>query len=62
MSGGVAPLLCNSAPMQRWTLLVPESLAFPALMEAYAVNRAVNSVKNDTEDCIEAEQKRRAER
>ena len=25
----------------------------PALMEAYAVNRAVNSVKNDTEDCIE---------
>ena len=26
----------------------------PALMEAYAVNRAVNSVKNDTEECIEA--------
>jgi putative SOS response-associated peptidase YedK len=25
----------------------------PALMEAYAVNRAVNSVKNDTEECIE---------
>jgi hypothetical protein len=24
-----------------------------ALMEAYAVNRAVNSVKNDTEECIE---------
>jgi putative SOS response-associated peptidase YedK len=24
-----------------------------SLMEAYAVNRAVNSVKNDTEDCIE---------
>ena len=24
----------------------------PALMEAYAVNRAVNSVKNDTEECI----------
>jgi putative SOS response-associated peptidase YedK len=23
------------------------------LMEAYAVNRAVNSVKNDTEECIE---------
>jgi putative SOS response-associated peptidase YedK len=23
------------------------------LMEAYAVNRAVNSVKNDTEQCIE---------
>jgi hypothetical protein len=22
-------------------------------MEAYAVNRAVNSVKNDTEECIE---------
>jgi putative SOS response-associated peptidase YedK len=22
------------------------------LMEAYEVNRAVNSVKNDTEDCI----------
>jgi putative SOS response-associated peptidase YedK len=26
----------------------------PALMEAYAVNRAVNSVKNDTEECIES--------
>jgi putative SOS response-associated peptidase YedK len=25
----------------------------PALMEAYAVSRAVNSVKNDTEECIE---------
>ena len=25
----------------------------PALMEAYAVNRGVNSVKNDTEECIE---------
>ena len=25
----------------------------PALMEAYAVNRAVNSVKNDAEECIE---------
>ena len=25
----------------------------PALMEAYAVNRVVNSVKNDTEECIE---------
>jgi putative SOS response-associated peptidase YedK len=25
----------------------------PALMEAYAVNRAVNSVKNDTKECIE---------
>ena len=25
----------------------------PALMEAYAVNRAVNSVKNYTEECIE---------
>jgi putative SOS response-associated peptidase YedK len=24
-----------------------------ALMEAYAVSRAVNSVKNDTEECIE---------
>jgi putative SOS response-associated peptidase YedK len=24
-----------------------------SLMEAYAVNRAVNSVKNDTEECIE---------
>jgi putative SOS response-associated peptidase YedK len=23
------------------------------LMEAYAVSRAVNSVKNDTEECIE---------
>jgi hypothetical protein len=26
---------------------------FPALTGAYAVNRAVNSVKNDTEECIE---------
>jgi putative SOS response-associated peptidase YedK len=25
----------------------------PDLMEAYAVSRAVNSVKNDTKDCIE---------
>lgn len=25
----------------------------PVLMEAYAVNRAVNNVKNDTEECIE---------
>jgi hypothetical protein len=25
----------------------------PALMEAYAVNHAVNSVKNDTEECIQ---------
>jgi putative SOS response-associated peptidase YedK len=25
----------------------------PALMEAYAVNRIVNSVKNDTDECIE---------
>jgi len=25
----------------------------PALMEAYAVSRVVNSVKNDTEECIE---------
>jgi putative SOS response-associated peptidase YedK len=25
----------------------------PDLMEAYAVNRTVNSVKNDTEECIE---------
>jgi len=25
----------------------------PSLMEAYAVSRAVNSVKNDTEECIE---------
>jgi putative SOS response-associated peptidase YedK len=24
-----------------------------ALMEAYTVNRAVNNVKNDTEECIE---------
>jgi putative SOS response-associated peptidase YedK len=25
----------------------------PALMQAYAVNRAVNNVKNDDETCIE---------
>jgi putative SOS response-associated peptidase YedK len=24
----------------------------PALMEAYAVSRAVNSVKNDTKECV----------
>jgi putative SOS response-associated peptidase YedK len=26
----------------------------PTLMEAYAVNRAVNSIGNDTEQCIES--------
>ena len=29
------------------------TLRLCSLMEAYAVNRAVNSVKNDTEECIE---------
>jgi hypothetical protein len=28
------------------------ALLRPALMEAYAVSRAVNSVKNDNEECI----------
>ena len=35
---------------ESWAMLKPYD---PALMEAYAVNRAVNSVKNDTEECIE---------
>jgi putative SOS response-associated peptidase YedK len=41
------------------TLPKPETLKAilkpydPALMEAYAVNRAVNSVKIDTEECLE---------
>jgi putative SOS response-associated peptidase YedK len=31
-------------------MLIPYN---PSLMEAYAVSRIVNSVKNDTEQCIE---------
>ena len=55
------PVMVMSEDYDRWlgattsfsdlkSLLKPYN---PALMEAYAVNRIVNSVKNDTEECIE---------
>jgi putative SOS response-associated peptidase YedK len=55
------PVMLMSEDYDRWlgattsfsdlkSLLQPYN---PALMEAYAVNRIVNSVKNDTEECIE---------
>ena len=61
--GGVhdrMPVMLMSEDYDRWlgpttsvddlkSLLKPYD---PGLMEAYAVNRAVNSVKNDTEECI----------
>ena len=55
------PVMLMSEDYDRWlgpTTGVDElkSLLKPydaALMAAYAVNRAVNSVKNDTEECIE---------
>jgi putative SOS response-associated peptidase YedK len=40
----------SASPEELKALLKPYD---PDLMEAYAVNRAVNSVKNDTEQCIE---------
>lgn len=40
----------RSSPAELKALLKPYD---PALMEAYAVSRVVNSVKNDTEQCIE---------
>ena len=47
-------MIVGSAPQQAPTTLRPCLKPYdPALMEAYAVNRAVNSVKNDTEECIE---------
>jgi putative SOS response-associated peptidase YedK len=55
------PVMLMSEDYDRW--LGPASSAAelkallrpydPDLMEAYAVNRTVNSVKNDTEECIE---------
>jgi putative SOS response-associated peptidase YedK len=62
--GGVhdrVPVMLMSEDYDRWlgsTTGVDELRAMlkpydPALMEAYSVNRAVNSVKNDTEQCIE---------
>jgi putative SOS response-associated peptidase YedK len=55
------PVMLMSDDYDRWlgpTTSVDDLKAMlkrydPALMEAYAVNRAVNSVKNDTEACIE---------
>ncbi len=55
------PVMLMSEDYDRWlgpTTSVDDLEAMfkpydPALMEAYAVNRAVNSVKNDTEECIE---------
>jgi len=55
------PVMLMSGDYDRWlgpttgiddlkAMLTPYD---PALMEAYAVNRAVNSGKNDTEECIE---------
>lgn len=40
----------TASPTELKTLLRPYDAD---LMEAYAVNRAMNSVKNDTEECIE---------
>ena len=62
--GGVhdrMPVMLMSEDYDRWlgpTTSIDDLKAMlkpydPALMEAYAVNRAVNSVKNDTEECIE---------
>jgi putative SOS response-associated peptidase YedK len=62
--GGVhdrMPVMLMSEDYDRWlgpTASIDDLKAMlkpydPALMEAYAVNRAVNSVKNDTEACIE---------
>jgi putative SOS response-associated peptidase YedK len=55
------PVMLMSEDYDRWlyaTTDIRELKAMlkpydPALMEAYAVSRAVNSVKNDTEECIE---------
>ena len=62
--GGVhdrMPVMLMPEDYDRWlgTTTSPDDLKDmlkpydPALMEAYAVNRAVNSVESDTEDCIE---------
>jgi putative SOS response-associated peptidase YedK len=55
------PVMLMSEHYDRWldpTVEVEELRAMlrpydPALMEAYVVSRAVNSVKNDTEECIQ---------
>ena len=55
------PVMLMSEDYDRWlgpTISIDDLKAMlkpydPALMEAYAVNSAVNSVKNDTEECIE---------
>jgi putative SOS response-associated peptidase YedK len=55
------PVMLMSEDYDRWldpTMELENLKAFlkpydPALMEAYAVSRVVNSVKNDTEKCIE---------
>jgi putative SOS response-associated peptidase YedK len=55
------PVMLMSEDYDRWlgfTTSVDDLKAMlkpydPALMEVYAVNRAANSVKNDTEECIE---------
>jgi putative SOS response-associated peptidase YedK len=52
------PVMLMSEDYDRWlgaTTSVDDLKAMlkPALMEAYAVNRAVNSIKNDTEERIE---------
>jgi putative SOS response-associated peptidase YedK len=62
--GGVhdrMPVMLMSEDYDRWltpTSSLGELKAMlrpydPVLMEAYAVSRAVNSVKNDNEECIE---------
>jgi putative SOS response-associated peptidase YedK len=55
------PVMLMSADYDRWlgsgsSVAELKALLRPYdanLMEAYAVSRAVNSVKNDTEECIE---------
>jgi len=55
------PVMLMSEDYDRWlgpgsSADEPKSLLRPYnadLMEAYAVSRVVNSVKNDTEECIE---------
>ena len=62
--GGIAQLKekvssrCATSPRasSKWeprTRDLKAMLKLPHRMEAYAVNRAVNSVENDTEECIE---------
>jgi putative SOS response-associated peptidase YedK len=54
------PVMLMSEDYDRWlgpTTITEDLKAMlkpydPAFMEAYAVSRAVNSVKNDTQECI----------